>query len=100
MFKKENWSILTGKPLPDSWASLSCLNLNMTKEAELFLKRSVASAATSDEIKKWADGLASDRMDIFAGLDQCIAFTAASTKGICRQARRTERADNRGCHIK
>ena len=80
MFKKENCSSPVPENLsPGFMGELELFKFEYAKRSGALLEKinSVASAAASDEIKKWADGLASDRMDIFAGLDQCIAFTAA-----------------------
>ena len=70
MFKKENCS----GPVPEN------LSPGFMGELELFkFEYDKRSGALLEKINSvaWADGLASDRMDIFAGLDQCIAFTAA-----------------------
>lgn len=80
MVKKENFS----SPVPEKRSSgfmgeLEQFKHEYDKRSGMLLEKinAVAFAAASEEIKSWADGLSSDRANIFAGLDQCINITDA-----------------------
>ncbi len=78
MFKKGSCNSSTSENFSSGFiGELELFKCEYNKKSKALLKEldSAACAASSEEIKQWADGLTADREEILAYLDQCISIT-------------------------